>query len=75
MASDWELVKDLVEFLRSLTEEEFLAIMYGEWFVGILNVCRMLTAKCWIYTGPFDKDEDADDTADDVDGDRASDGQ
>lgn len=40
MVSDWEFVRDLVEFLRSLSEEEFLAIMYGEWFVvkGMRNV-------------------------------------
>ena len=47
IANDWELVRDLVALLRSLSEEEFLAIMYGEWFVVcIINICTMMTAKC-----------------------------
>ena len=33
MASDWDLVEELVNWLRSLREEEFLDLMYGEWFV------------------------------------------
>ena len=50
LASDWELVRELVEFLKSLTEEEFLAIMYGgEWFFICVHVyvrvVPMLTAK------------------------------
>jgi hypothetical protein len=42
MASDWELVRELVEYLRSLTEEEFLALMYGEWFV----ICMHVNVQC-----------------------------
>jgi hypothetical protein len=30
MANDFELVRDLINFLTNLSEDEFLEVMYGE---------------------------------------------